>query len=200
MNRILLILFVSITFNGFSQQYDGSPRPRPVNCATENTCPRNTLFHETTFRADGLSFNWNSLNWDHILICRERYLLSFRLGIDYYAFAKMRAVGAPLDINLMIGGGALMAEIGAGLNYQYIYTNYDEVNGKFKDNLSYLAALGHIGLRYQKQHSIFFRLGYTPMYSLMNNEQINITNKKGVAVIHDKKLYSMYAAGIGYCF
>lgn len=203
----LLLLFLFSSLILFSQQNDYYPQPRPKNCDTENSCPRNTLFHETTFRFDRLGWNWNSLNWDHTLICRSSYLLSFRLGVNYMSFSKTRSLGAPLDLNLMIGGGALMAEISAGLNYLYVYKNYDELIGKFDDNLSYLAAMGRIGLRFERKHSIFFRLGYTPMYSIFGNDEIQIrkTKRKSdppeyVYVVRDRKFYSMFAAGIGYTF
>lgn len=202
MKRFFVIIIITLLNSSFSfSQQDGIyPRPRPANCNTENICPRNTIFHETTFRFDRLGFNWNSINWDHILVCREKYLISFRLGIDYYSFSKIRSAGVPFDLNLMIGGGALMFETGLGLNYLYIYKNYDEITGPFKDKISYLAANGRLGLRYEKLHSIFLRLGYTPQYSLMNNDKITITNKKDVAIIRDHKLYSMLSAGIGYTF
>jgi hypothetical protein len=201
---VLTILLFCYAMASFAQ-YDNYPQPRPKNCETENSCPRNTIFHETTFRFDRLGLNWNSLNWDHLLICRTNYLLSFRLGVDYMSFAKMRSVGAPLDLNLMIGGGALMAEISAGLNYLFIYRNYDEVLGKFDDNLSYLAAMGRIGLRFERKHSIFFRAGWTPMYSLFGNDEVQICKKKkktgeAIYVIRDRPLYSMFTAGIGYTF
>lgn len=206
MKKWVLLIFLVIGYFSLYAQYDDAyPHPRPKNCDTENSCPRNTLFHETTFRFDRLGLNWNSLNWDHILVCREKYLLSFRLGVDYMSFAKIRSVGAPLDMNLMIGGGGLMFESGVGLNYLYIYTNYDEVMGKFSDNLSYLAATGRLGLRFQKKHSIFFRLGYTPMYSLFGNDEIQIRKFKKktnqyIYVIRDRPFYSMFGAGIGYTF
>lgn len=201
MKRYFLIIFITIiSATIFAQQVDYDPMPRPKNCDSENSCPRNTIFHETTFRFDRLGLNWNSLNWDHILVCREKYLISFRLGLDYYSFEKIRSLGAPLDLNLMIGGGRLMFETGLGLSYLYIYRNYDEVSGRFSDKLSYLAAAGRLGFRFQKKHSIFLRAGYTPMYSLFGNDEIQIKNKKGIYVIRDRKFYSMFGAGIGYTF
>lgn len=203
----LTVFFAVLASSLFAQQVDYDPRPRPKNCDSENSCPRNTIFHETTFRFDGLGLNWNSLNWDHTLICRTGFLLSFRLGVNYMSFAKIKSVGVPVDLNLMIGGGALMGEVSAGLNYLYIYKNYDEVLGKFDDNLSYLAAMGRIGLRFERKHSVFFRLGYTPMFSLFGNDEIQIRKKKRktdpqeyIYVIRDRKFYSMFAAGIGYTF
>lgn len=195
------VFFLLFSAYSFSQQDGIYPMPRPKNCQTENTCPRNTLFHETAFRFGYLGFNFNSINWDHTLVCRSSYLITMRLGIDYYSFAKLRSAGIPFELNLMIGGGALMFETGVGLNYLYIYKNYNEIiPERFQDHLSYLTATGRLGLRYEKLHSIFFRAGYTPQYSLMNNNQITIINKKNVAVIHDHKLYSMVSVGVGYTF
>jgi len=203
MKKSLYLFCITLLFPffSFSQQHDIDPLPRPKNCKTENTCPRNTLFHETTFRFDKLGLNWNSIDWDHILVCRERYLVSMTLGVDYYSFSKLRAAGVPLELNLMLGGGPIMFETGLGLNYLYVYKNYSEITQtRFNDHLSYLTATGRLGLRYEKPHSIFFRLGYTPQYSLMNNDQIYIINQKNVAVVHDHKFFSMFAAGIGYTF
>ncbi|NVO04035.1 MAG: hypothetical protein HXX09_15165, partial [Bacteroidetes bacterium] len=138
-NFIILVSFAFLSTIAYSQQHNGYTAPRPKSCKTENSCPRNTLFHETTFRVDKLGLNWNSINWDHILVCREKYLVSFRLGIDYYSFSKIHSAGVPLDINLMIGGEGLMFEAGLGLNYLYVYENYnDSTDTRFKDNLSYL--------------------------------------------------------------
>lgn len=203
----LFFVFIFLSFLSFSQYDDIYPQPRPKNCEPENSCPRNTLFHETSFRLDKLGLNWNSLNWDHTIICRTSFLLSFRLGINYLSFSKINSIGAPVDLNLMIGGGALMGEVSAGLNYLYVYKNYDEYvaavdskNAKFDDNLSYLAAMGRVGLRFERKHSIFFRLGWTPMISLFGNDEVQIKNRKDRFVIRDKKFYSMYALGIGYTF
>ncbi len=176
----------------YSQQNDMDPLPRPKNCETKNICPRNTIFHETDFRIDNLGLNWNSINWDHTLVCRSRYLISSRLGIDYYSFSKIRSAGVPLELNLMIGGGALMFETGLGLNYLYVYKNYNDIIGRYDDNVSCLAMTGRLGLRYEKQHSIFFRAGYTPVYNLIGSEDIPI--------ISNKKFLSMFGAAIGWTF
>ena len=174
-----------------AQQLKDYPQPRPKNCHPENSCPRNTLFHETNVRFKNL-FGLNSINWDHILVCREKYLISMRLGVDYMSFNKISSAGVPFDLNLIIGGGALMLETGIGLNYLYVYKNCDDSIGEYKDNVNYLGLTGRIGLRYEKQHSIFFRFGYTPMYSLINYKEIPI--------IVNKKYISMFGAGIGYTF
>jgi hypothetical protein len=193
MRTLIISIICSFLFfvNIKAQQIDYSPAPRPKNCTTVNSCPRNTLFHETNVRFKNL-LGLNSVNWDHILVCREKYLVSVRLGIDYMSFNKISSAGIPIDLNLMVGGGALMLETGIGLNYLYVYKNYNDSIGKYKDNVNYLGLTGRIGLRYEKQHSIFFRLGYTPMYSLINYKEIPI--------IANKKYISMFGAGVGYTF
>ena len=188
----LLWVVIFPTVNSYSQQSEVSPQPRPKNCQPENSCPRNTLFHETNVRLENL-FGLNSVNWDHILVCREKYLVSVRIGIDYMSFKHIKSAGIPVDLNLMIGGGALMFETGLGLNYLYVYKNYNDSTGTFyNDNVSYLGITGRVGLRYQKQHSIFFRGGYTPMYSLLNYDKI--------PVIAGKRFISMFGLGVGYTF
>ena len=91
----------------------------------------------------------------------------------------------------MVGGGALMAEIGAGMNYLYVYKNYNKTTGlQEDDNVSYFALTGHLGLRYQKLHSVFFRGGFSPVFPFSGQERIPI--------IADKKMIGMFSLGIGY--
>ena len=195
MNKLFYFLFVFIFFfsQAKAQQFNGYAVPRAKSCAPENSCPRNAIFHETNFRFDKLGLNWNSINWDHNLLCRERFLVSIRLGINYFSFSKINSAGAPIELNLMIGEGPFMGEISAGLNYLYVYKNYnDSSQTKYNDNISYLGATGRIGIRYQKKKSIFFRAGYTPMLSLIGYKKIPI--------IADKTFHSFYGAAIGYTF
>ena len=192
MKNLLILLSFCVYTNLYSQQYGTDPLPRPKNCDATNTCPRNTIFHETNFRFDRLGLNWNSINWDHTLVCRSTYLISFRLGIDYFSFSKIRSAGVPFELNLMLGGGALMLETGLGLNYLYVYKNYNDTIGRYKDDVSYLAMTGRLGLRFEKKHSIFFRAGYTPIY--------NLVGYKEIPIISDRKFISMFGAAVGWTF
>ncbi|NTW33797.1 MAG: hypothetical protein HGB12_14450 [Bacteroidetes bacterium] len=190
--RTFLIIFILISFFYFSvnaQQQQGLPNPRPKNCTPENICPRNTLFLESNFSIPK-ELALNSINLDHILICREKYLVSGRIGIDFYSLKKLRTAGIPADLNLMIGGGALMFETGLGINYLYAYKNYNPSTKLYEQNQHYLGITGRLGLRYEKKRSIFFRLGYTPIYSVINYKKIPI--------IADKRLLSMFGFGVGY--
>jgi hypothetical protein len=188
---ILLCCLFAISFTVFSQQDGLDPRPRPKNCETENICPRNSLFLEGNVRIKNM-FGLVSLNWDHTLVCREKYLLSFILGADFYSFKKPKAAGIPLSLNLMIGGGPLMFELGLGVNYLYFYKNYDETTKLTDPKESYLGMIGNVGVRYEMLHNIFLRLGYTPMYSLMNY--------KSIPILASKKLNNMFGLSVGYTF
>jgi hypothetical protein len=188
---ILLCCFFTISLSLFSQQDGIDPRPRPKNCQTENICPRNSLFLEGNVRIKNM-FGLVSLNWDHTLVCREKYLLSFILGVDFLSFKQTKAAGIPLSLNLMIGGGPLMFELGLGVNYLYVYKNYDEATKLDAPKENYLGMIGNVGLRYEMLHSVFARLGYTPMYSLMNNTNIPI--------LASRKLNNMFGLSVGYTF
>ncbi|MGD0712198.1 MAG: hypothetical protein ABR968_13575 [Bacteroidales bacterium] len=187
----LLFCFCVVCSAAFSQQEGMDPRPRPKNCQTENSCPRNSLFLETSVRFKDL-FGLVSIDWDHTLICREKYLLSYILGVDFFSFKNTKAAGVPLSLNLMLGGGPLMFELGLGVNYLYVYKNYDEATRLTDPNESYLGMIGNIGLRYEKLHGIFIRAGYIPMYSLMNYSKIPI--------LASKKFNNMFGLGVGYTF
>lgn len=191
MKRLTLIsLFLLVTFICFAQQEDYMPQPRPKNCKFENSCPRNSIFHATEIKFKTLGVN--SLNWDHLLVCRSTYLVSFRLGFNYLTFPKIKGIGVPFDLCLMLGGGAVMFEMAAGLNYIYFNKNYSDSLGQFKDNVNYLALYGHVGLRYQKQRSPFVRLSFIPTYSLTGYNEIEQLSKK--------RFLGMLGLGIGYTF
>ena len=193
MNKYLLFFVISLAAfsNAFSQQEGYDPRPRPKNCETKNICPRNSIFLESNVRIKNL-LGLESINWDHTLVCRTKYLISYCLGVDFYSFKKTQFVGVPFSLNLMIGGGALMAEIGVGLNYLYAYENYDKDTKLYVDKQSYLGFTGTLGVRYEMQKSFFARAGFTPMYSLMNYNKIPI--------LAAKKFNTMFGLGIGYTF
>ena len=185
----LLICYCALCTSVFSQ-IDFGPHPRPKNCNTENSCPRNTLFAESNVRFNNL-FGLVSINLDHTLICRTNYLLSYCLGADLYSFKHTRAAGVPLTLNLMIGGGPLMLEIGVGVNYLYVYKNYDGSTNTYNANQNYLGLIGNVGVRFEQKNSVFFRAGFTPMYSLFNDN---------IPILAGSRFNTMFGLGVGYTF
>ena len=163
---------------------------RQGKCGQKDYCPNNTLFHETNGNISQL--NYNSLKFDHIIHCGAVSMRSIDFGITYLAFPKVRATGIPFEFNQMFGMANTTIETGLGLQYLYFYGNYEKTRGKYKDDLSYLAATGRIGLRYQKDRGLFFRLGFTPILSLMNHDKVPVLGKH--------KFKPMAGIAIGYTF
>jgi len=83
-----------------------------------------------------------------------------------------------------------MFELGLGVNCLYVYKNYNETTKSTDSKENYLGMIGNVGVRYEMLHSVFLRLGYTPMYSLMNNNNIPI--------LASKKLNNMFGLSVGY--
>ncbi|MCK9611305.1 MAG: hypothetical protein PHR81_03355 [Bacteroidales bacterium] len=165
---------------------------RAGNCKTKSDfCPKIALFHETSYNFAGLGIN--SVNLDIVLLCNRSNILSLRTGINYFSFPKIYSAGIPLEIDFMIGRGAWMFECGLGLDYLYFYKNYSALQGQFSSNVSYLSAMGRIGVRYEKINGLFFRAGYNPHCSIMNTYQ-------ELEPISKHRFLHMASIGLGYTF
>lgn len=180
-----------------AQQSNIYPMPRPKNCEYDNICPSSTIFPEARIRfknnKDSIPmFGLFTLNYDHTIICREKYLVSYTVGVDFWSFKKTRSLGVPATINFMLGGGAIMLETSLGLDYLFVYKNYNHKADSMDNKQHYLGLLGRIGLRYEKKKSLFIRAGYTPMLSLINFNKIPI--------LVTKRYNSMFGLGVGYTF
>ena len=165
--------------------------PRYGSCKTPmpTSCPRNSFYHETY--ANFTTLNFNSINWDHTLICKPKFMLTSRIGFVYCSFPKINSIGAPLEFNFLVGGNSWVFEFGLGVHYLYFYKNYAEIVGKYKDAVNYLAASARVGVRYELDNSIFFHAGFTPMYSILGDDQIP-------RLATGSKFLPMLGLGIGY--
>ncbi len=186
---IFLVLFSLLSFN-----ISGQVVTREGKCGRKGTslCPKLSVFHETNY--DLSRFGFNSVNADYVLICRSSYMLTVRLGCSYMSFEKASSVGVPIELNLLIGRSALLLEISGGFLGQYYYKNYDSISQKKKSStLFYQAITGRIGLRYEPpKGGLFFRIGFTPLYSLTDYDQIY--------PINNRRFIPLIGAGIGYTF
>jgi len=187
MKKGLLIIFIILSNISYSQKSD-----RFGNCKTGvgNSCPRNILYHETY--ANFKSLNFNSINWEHTLICKQTFMMTLRIGVVYLSFPKIHSVGAPLEFNFLFGGNAWVFEAGIGVHDLYFYKNYSDSLGKFSDGVNYLAASARVGIRYMIDNALFFHVGFTPMYSIMGYKEIQPISKHA--------FQPMAAIGIGYTF
>lgn len=180
---IFLSIILCTALHTLSQQQSY----RAGNCKGKSDyCPSWSIFHETVYNFSGLGIN--SVNAEAIVFCNKYYMAGIRFGINYLTFPKISAAGIPVEGNFMIGRGAWMFETGLGLNYLYVYKNYQSD----QDNLSYLALTLRAGVRYEKQNGLFFRAGYNPHLSLINHRNIPAISKH--AFLH------MLSVGIGYAF
>jgi hypothetical protein len=179
--------FLLLTFYFSSAQQN----IRLLPCNAPPSCQRNTIYHETNTNLG--NFNYNSLNFEHLLNCSPTSTVGFSLGVIYYSFPKISSWGVPLNINFMFGRYSNLFEVGFGATYMNVYKNYEKTLGKYDDNVSYAGLNAHIGLRHQNtEGGFFYRVGFTPMLSILNYEEIPI--------IKDKILIPMAGVSIGWTF
>ncbi len=173
-NTVLIFyILLGITFWSYGQ----STSMRDGACTTQPKafCPKNTFFHETN--SNFSEFNFNSLNYDRIIKCDWSRMMSIRLGVIYYSFDKISSAGAIVELNSIRGSGSFLLEIGLGADFLYIYKNYNDSIGKYSDDVPYLAVTGRLGLRFQRDKGLFFRIGFTPVFSVYNQDLIPIISK-----------------------
>lgn len=161
-------LFITVTF---AQQH--SQQLRMVPCSAPSSCKKNTIYHETNTNLG--RFNYNSVNFEHLLKCQPTYNVGIHIGVIYYSFPKLKGEGIPIGINWMFGRGSELFEFGFGATYQHIRKNWDSQNGQYNDNISYAGITGNIGFRHQNSDGgLFYKVGFTPMYSVLNYKDIPI--------------------------
>ncbi len=125
---------------------------------------RNTFFLEL-----GGNTWFYSLNYDRILLNRDKWKLSGRVGSMYMPSFKAEnrhMVGVPLEISYLRGRGKHFLEIGLGVTTTY--DTYPLSETRIRE----LAVVGvpRIGYRYQKpEGGLFFKTGFTPMAGLLYN-------------------------------
>lgn len=163
---------------------------RDGTCVKKHTfCPKHVLYHETHTNFSYLTYN--SINWEGMLACRQTFMLTLRLGGIYYNFGKLRAAGAPIGLNFLFGGGKWLFDAGFGGTYMYVYGNYDADRGRFSDNVHLAGVNAHLGMRYEIERSVFFKVVFDPMYVVMGQDEIPLM----------KSAFQPVAGiGIGYTF
>lgn len=164
---------------------------RLLPCNAPPSCQKNTIFHETKSNFGNL--NYNSLNFEHLLNCSPTSTVGFSFGVIYFSFPKISSYGVPLNINFMFGRYSNLFEIGFGATYLNVYQNYDKSIGKYSDNVTYVGLNGNIGFRHQNtEGGWFYRIGFTPMLSVLNYNDIPI--------IKDKIFLPMAGVSVGWTF
>ncbi len=125
---------------------------------------RNTFFLE--LGGNGMFY---SLNYDRILLSRDTWKLSGRVGALYVPSFKAdnrHMTGVPLEISYLRGRGKHFLEVGLGLTG--LYDTYPLSETRIRE----LAVMGtaRIGYRYQKpEGGLFFKTGFTPLAGVLYN-------------------------------
>ena len=125
---------------------------------------RNTFFLEL-----GGNAMFYSLNYDRILLSRDKWKLSGRVGALYlplFQVSNRLMVGAPLEVSYLRGRGKHFLEIGVGGTVTY--DTYPLSDTHIRD----LAVMGvfRVGYRHQKpEGGLFYKVGFTPLAGRVYN-------------------------------
>jgi hypothetical protein len=119
---------------------------------------RNTFFLE--LGGNTMSY---SLNYDRILLSRDKWKLSGRVGALYqplFQVSNRLMVGVPLEVSYLRGSGKHFVEVGLGGTVTY--DTYPLSETRVRD----LAVMGvfRVGYRHQKpEGGFFYKVGFTPL-------------------------------------
>lgn len=152
-------------------------------------CPKHVLYHETHTNFSYLTYN--SINWEGTLMCKNSFMLTFRLGGIYYNFTPIKLTGAPIGLNFLFGGDRWLFDAGFGGTYLYIYRNWADSIGRYNDNSSVAGVNVHLGVRYEIQRSFFFKAVVDPMYVVYGKENVPMMKHA---------FQPMIGIGLGYTF
>lgn len=152
-------------------------------------CPKSVLYHET--HTNFSFFTYNSINYEGTLVCKPKFMMTYRIGGIYSNFVKLQLTGVPIGLNFLFGGSDWLVDAGFGGTYLYIYKNYEEPTGRYSDNTNVVGINLHVGVRYEIQKNIFFKAVLDPMYVVIGQENVPLMKST---------FQPMLGIGIGYTF
>jgi hypothetical protein len=150
---------------------------------------RNTFFLE--LGGNGMFY---SLNYDRILLNRDQWKLSGRVGVLYlppFDGGNRQMVGGPLEISYLRGRGKHFLEIGLGGTA--VYDTYQFAEYRIRD----LAVMGvlRVGYRHQKtEGGFFYKAGFTPLAGKVHD--LRSRGRNGWS--NDVFAYPLIGLGVGY--
>jgi len=124
---------------------------------------RNTIFVELL--GNGGIY---SLNYDRILISKEKWKLAGRAGVSYFNFFddfNTQFYAIPLEVSHLLGKGNHFLETGLGFTPLYKTSEgIGEIN--INQETLFLISTARLGYRYQrKDGGFFFKAGWTPQFN-----------------------------------
>jgi hypothetical protein len=106
-----------------------------------------------------------SVNYDMRFKKGQKDGLGFRAGIGYFAAGNNTVFTVPLQVNYLYGSDGKYLELGLGGTFVNSRgDNYSSPVWEF-DTVTGMAATATIGVRYEPNKALNFRLGYVPIYS-----------------------------------
>ena len=150
---------------------------------------RNTFFLEL-----GGNSMFYSLNYDRILLNRDAWKLSGRVGVLYLpplGERNRQIVGGPVEISYLRGRGRHFLELGLGGSV--VYDTYRLTSSRIRDMA--VMAVARIGYRHQKpEGGFFYKVGFTPMLGALYNVQ----NPERGRQLGEPFAYPLVGLGLGY--
>ena len=123
--------------------------------------PNNSIFIEI----GGNSVLFGSLNYERIFLKRDFFYLSGRIGVGYGNFVGVDILSTPILINGIFQiYHALAFEVGVGLSLMRFGTESELGSGIWSYEYE-PAPTGIAGIRIQAKNGFLFRLGFTPLYA-----------------------------------
>ena len=154
---------------------------------------RNTIFIELLGNG-----GFYSLNYDRILISKEKWKLAGRAGVSYFNFFddfNTQYYAIPLEVSYLVGKGNHYLETGLGITPFYKFgEGIEEFNHEQKT--LFITSTARIGYRYQrKDGGFFFKAGWTPQYTKAYRLGESLFPKK-----YSYFSFIMVGIGAGYSF
>jgi hypothetical protein len=118
-----------------------------------------------------------SINYDMRFKKGQKDGFGFRGGIGYFAAGNNTVFTVPLQVNYLYGKDGTYLELGLGGTFVNSRgDNYSSPVWEF-DTVTGMAATATIGVRYEPNKALNFRLGYVPIYSTYG-----LTNAGGFSI------------------
>lgn len=176
MKTKLLLGFVLI----ISLSCIGQENPKPARISY----PNNSIYIE--FGGNAIFFG--SLNYERVIINKNLFYLSGRIGIGYGNFSGTRIISMPILINGIFQiYNPLSLEVGIGISLMNIgkQDNFGDGNWIYRNEV---APTGIVGIRLQLKNGFLMRLDFTPFYA-------NLEYQNETSIIH-----CSFGLSLGYSF
>lgn len=133
-----------------------------------DTLPNNLIFVELF----GNSFYFGSVNYERIILHKQFFYLSGRIGTGFGYLFDTELLSIPIGLNGIFHiYHQLYFEVGAGTTL--FYYNQKQSDSGIWENGHYVALTGTAGIRLKSPGGFVFRASFTPIFNLKNSLNIS---------------------------